>query len=55
MHAGLPTLGARRMMQSKDGIIARLVDTAKDASVAAAEGANLILLKVLHNSKPQQC
>jgi len=33
-------------MQSKDGIIARLVESAEAARTAAAEGANLILLKV---------
>jgi len=45
--AGLPTLVARRMMQSKDGIIARLVDSSEAARVAAAEGANLIMLQVV--------
>jgi hypothetical protein len=34
------------MMQSKDGIIARLVESPEAAKVAAAEGANLIMLQV---------
>ena len=45
--AGLPTVVARRMLQ-KGGLVGRIVSSGSDAVNAAAEGADLVFLQVLH-------
>ena len=46
MHAGIPTLVARRMLKGSAQLVARIVESAEQARAAAAEGANLAILKV---------
>lgn len=41
--AGVPTVVARRMMQSS-GLVGRLVESAGEAAAAAADGASLVIL-----------
>ena len=45
--AGLPVQVARRMMQRSKALVGCMAADASEASRAAADGANLILLQVL--------
>lgn len=53
MRAGVPTVVARRMMQSA-GLVGRLVESAGEAAAAAADGASLVILADVRISSLRQ-